>query len=163
MKNKLTSQQNTANVNTSLFVWIHHQDNMDWEVLSELYRIAPLGEKSAKHLETVFSNSMFKCFVYSNSRLVGAGRALADGGDCSYICDIVVHPEFQGIKLGKAIVEKLVALSEGYKKIILYANPGKEGFYQKLGFRRMNTAMAIFANNTQAVELGLISENKMQQ
>jgi len=121
--------------------------------------VAPLGEKSAKHLETVFSNSMFKCFVYSNNRLVGAGRALADGGDCSYICDIAVHPEFQGVKLGKAIVEKLVALSEGYKKILLYANPGKEGFYQKLGFRKMNTAMAIFADDRLVIKSGIISED----
>lgn len=102
---------------------------------------------------------MFKCFVYSNNRLVGAGRALADGGDCSYICDIAVHPEFQGVKLGKAIVEKLVALSEGYKKILLYANPGKEGFYQKLGFRKMNTAMAIFADDRLVIKSGIISED----
>ena len=90
--------------------------------------------------------------------LVGAGRALADGADCSYICDVAVHPEYQGLGLGKKIIVKLVALSEGHKKIILYANPGIEGFYSKLGFHKMNTAMAIFSDQKQAIESGLISE-----
>lgn len=139
-------------------LWETDQNKVNWHELSELYRVAPLGEKSAKSLETVFSNSRFKCFIFSNGHLIGAGRALADGIDCSYICDVAVHPDFQGLKLGKAIIEKLVSASKGHKKIILYANPGKEGFYSRLGFRRMNTAMAIFADQSQALRLGLISE-----
>jgi len=43
-------------------------------------------------------------------------------------------------------------------QIILYANPGKEGFYQKLGFMRMRTAMAIFQNQGRAIEIGLVDE-----
>jgi ribosomal protein S18 acetylase RimI-like enzyme len=137
--------------------WVYEHGNADWEELSELYRIAPLGEKPPDALETVFSNSKFKCFVYSNQSLVGAGRALADGLDCSYICDVAVHPEYQGMGIGREIVQKLVAFSQGHKKIILYANPGKEGFYRKLGFFQMNTAMAIFSNREQALKSGLIS------
>ncbi len=140
------------------FSWDYDHSKVDWYELSELYRIAPLGEHPPKDLATVFSNSKFKCFVYLNKTLVGVGRALADGADCSYICDVSVHPEYQGLGLGKKIVEKLVALSEGHRKIILYAHPGKEGFYCKLGFNKMNTAMAIFSNKKQAIESGLISE-----
>jgi ribosomal protein S18 acetylase RimI-like enzyme len=140
------------------FSWVHDHREVDWDELSALYRIAPLGEKSPKDLATVFSASKFKCLVYSNGILIGAGRALADGADCSYICDVAVHPECQGLGLGKKIVEKLIALSARHKKIILYANPGKEGFYYKLGFHKMKTAMAIFSNQKQAIESGLISE-----
>jgi len=136
--------------------WHYEQSNVDWECLSELYRIAPLGDKPADSLKTVFSNSRYKCFVYADTILIGVGRALADGLDCSYICDIAVHPEHQGIGLGKDIVKKLVALSAGHKKIILYANPGKEGFYNKLGFKKMNTAMAIFFDQEHAIETGLV-------
>ena len=128
------------------FSWSYDQADINWAELSELYRIAPLGEKLANDLVVVFSNSRFKCFVFENSKLIGVGRALADGLDCSYICDVAVHPEYQGTGLGKKIVEKLIELSQGHKKIILYANPGKEGFYSKLGFKKMNTAMAIFQN-----------------
>jgi hypothetical protein len=59
--------------------WKHSIDGVDWKELSALYRAAPLGDKKPLHLQTVFSNSMFRCFVYDNARLVAAGRALERG------------------------------------------------------------------------------------
>jgi ribosomal protein S18 acetylase RimI-like enzyme len=138
------------------FTWRYDQELIDWEELSNLYRIAPLGDKKAEDLQTVFGNSRYKCFVFDGLQLSGAGRALADGLDCSYICDVAVHPDYQGKGIGKGIVEQLTRLSESHAKIILYANPGKEGFYKKLGFKRMNTAMAIFQDEKRALEVGLI-------
>jgi len=139
-------------------VWVYDKSGVDWNELSELYRIAPLGEKSPADLELVFINSKYMCFIYDVSRLIGAGRALSDGSDCSYICDISVHPEYQGYGLGKQIVQTLVEKSKGHRKIILYSEPGKEGFYAKLGFKKMNTAMAIFENEGEAMKKGTISE-----
>jgi ribosomal protein S18 acetylase RimI-like enzyme len=139
------------------YSWIYDQSDINWNKLSDLYRIAPLGDKAAKDLKLVFSNSKFKCFVFDKSTLIGVGRALADGLDCSYICDVAIHPEYQGLGLGRNIINQLIKLSFGHKKIILYANPGKEGFYKKLGFKQMNTAMAIFSNEQQAIEVGLLS------
>lgn len=136
--------------------WQFDESSVDWNDLSRLYRIAPLGEKKPEDLRRAFSNSMFKCFVFEDGVLVGAGRALADGVDCSYLCDIAVHPDFQGRGLGKAVTNRLTELSAGHRKIILYANPGKEGFYEKLGFRRMRTAMAIFQNQERAIREGLV-------
>ena len=138
--------------------WKYTDDTVDWNELSELYRVAPLGAKKPMHLQKVFSNSMFKCFVYEDAKLVGAGRALADGADCSYICDVAVNPSHQGEGLGKKIVAHLVEASRGHKKILLYAVPGKEPFYRKFGFLRMKTAMAIFENQQQQVERGYLSE-----
>ena len=138
------------------FEWKDALDEVDWEELSAMYRAAPLGNKSAAWLKLVFSNSMFRCFVYEEGRLVGAGRAVADGGDCSYLCDIAVLPSHQGVGLGKQIVGRLVELSRGHRKIILYAVPGKEAFYRRFGFARMKTAMAIFQNQALAEEQGYL-------
>jgi ribosomal protein S18 acetylase RimI-like enzyme len=140
-------------------VWKHSLDGVDWEELSALYRAAPLGDKEPSDLHTVFSNSMFKCLVYDEGLLVGAGRALADGRDCSYICDIAVLPTQQGTGLGRQIIDHLVEKSRGHKKIILYAVPGKEPFYRKFGFLRMTTAMAIFENQQVQLKRGYLSEN----
>lgn len=136
--------------------WVYSLESVDCEELSQLYLIAPLGHKDPSDLKVAFSNSMFKCFVYDSGRLIAAGRALADGRDCSYICDVAVHPDYQGIGLGKQVVTKLVTLSKEHKKIILYAAVGKEPFYRKLGFKRMATAMAIFKNQVQALENGYL-------
>src|SRR5262249_5254830 len=56
---------------------------------------------------------------------------------------LAVRPDHQGRGLGQEIIRRLVARAAGPKKIILYANPGTEGFYRRLGFLPMNTAMTI--------------------
>lgn len=139
--------------------WSASTDGVDWDELSALYRAAPLGDKKPAHLRKVFAHSMFCCFVRDGGRLVGAGRALADGADCSYLCDVAVLPSHQGSGLGRQIVGRLVEASRGHRKIILYAVPGKEPFYRKLGFLRMTTAMAIFENQQQQLERGYLSES----
>jgi len=136
--------------------WTDSQDNVNWEELSNLYRIAPLGKKDANDLKVAFGNSMFKWFAYDDGKLIAVGRALADGRDCSYICDVAVHPKYQGQGLGKEVVSRLVEQSRNHKKIILYAAKGKEPFYLKLGFKRMTTAMAIFKDEAQALQNGTI-------
>lgn len=138
--------------------WRLDQVGIDWNELLRLYRIAPLGEKKPEHLQSSFTNSRFKCFVFSDGALVGAGRALADGAACSYTCDVAVHPDYQGRRLGKAIVSRLRDLSTGHRKIILYANPGKEDFYRKLGFLRMRTARAVFQDQENAGRSSLVDE-----
>jgi len=141
------------------YSWIYDVGAVDMDGLSNLYRIAPLGNKPPDALATVFGNSMFVCFVYIGGVLVGAGRVLADGVDCAYIADVAVHPDHQGRGLGKAIIGQLVAMSQNHKKIILYANPGTEGFYAKLGFLRMNTAMAIWHDPASAIDSGVLRAN----
>ena len=143
---------------TTEISWTYDVDDIQWEALSHLYEIALLGTKPVDYLKKVMKNSRYKCFVFSGTQLIGVGRALADGADCSYLCDIAVHPDFQGKGIGKAIVKKLLSFSEGHRKIILYANPGKESFYAKLGFKPMTTAMAIFQDQASALKSGLVTD-----
>ena len=140
--------------------WTDSQDTIDWHELQNLYRLAPLGDKSAELLQTVFTNSRFKCFVRDEAgRLVAAGRVLSDGADCAYLCDVAVMPDHQGTGLGRAVVQRLLDHCKGHRKIILYAVPGKEPFYRRFGFLRMKTAMAIFSNPQQQLERGYLSED----
>lgn len=139
--------------------WTESIDDLDWEELSALYRAAPLGEKAPTDLQLVFTNSMFRSFAREDGRLVAAGRVLADGRDCAYLCDIAVLPSHQGRGLGHGVVSRLVERSKGHRKIILYAVPGREGLYRKLGFRRMRTAMAIFEDQADAYVRGYLSES----
>ena len=139
--------------------WVEDIADVDWEELSALYRVAPLGDKPPDGLRTVFTNSMFVRFVYAGGRLVGAGRALADGLDCAYIADVAVHPDHQGGGLGQALIRGLMDAAAGHRKIILYANPGTEGFYRRLGFLSMNTAMAVWSDPDAAVRSGVLRPN----
>jgi len=140
------------------FKWVDNYKTINWQDLSHLYSIAPLGDKPAEMLQTAFTNSAFTHFVYDDTLLIGVGRALADGVDSAYLCDIAIHPDYQGMGLGKAITQKLLDSLKGYNKIILFANIGKESFYEKLGFSKMTTAMAIFKHQHIAIQKGLVKE-----
>jgi len=123
--------------------WVFEQGAVNFRELGELYRIT-LGEKNPDDLRVAFTNSRFKVFAYDGARLVGAGRAIADGVDCAYLCDVAIHPDYQGQGLGRELMTQLRRLTEGHRKVLLYAAAGKEGFYRRLGFSPLPNAMAIF-------------------
>jgi len=77
--------------------------------------------------------------------------------DCAYIGDVAVHPDHQGRGLGSGIMRRLVELASGHKKIILYASPGTEAFYEGLGFLPMNTAMGLWSDPARVIEIGLLN------
>ncbi|XP_048318278.2 GCN5-related N-acetyltransferase 1, chloroplastic [Ziziphus jujuba] len=69
-------------------------------------------------------------------RPVAFARATGDGVFNAIIWDVVVDPSFQGIGLGKAVMERLVEelLGKGICNIALYSEPRVLGFYRPLGF-----------------------------
>jgi ribosomal protein S18 acetylase RimI-like enzyme len=131
-------------------------DDVSWTALSDVYARAPLGYKEPERLRVVFSNSQYRCLLYVQGELVGAARAFSDGLDCAVICDVAIVPERQGLGLGNALVQHLLRQVRGYKRVLLFCSPGKEAFYERHGFRKMTTAMAIFDDETSARAQGLI-------
>ncbi|GKU90459.1 hypothetical protein SLEP1_g4450 [Rubroshorea leprosula] len=67
---------------------------------------------------------------------VAFARATGDGVFNAIIWDVVVDPSFQGIGLGKAVMERLIEelLQKGICNIALYSEPRVLGFYRPLGF-----------------------------
>jgi ribosomal protein S18 acetylase RimI-like enzyme len=94
------------------------------------------------HCKT-FTSSASVVFVYDDGQLIGFGRAISDRLIQAAIYDVAVLPGYQGQGIGRQIIDMIVKSLPGCN-FILYAAPGKEAFYQKLQFRRMKTAMALF-------------------
>lgn len=140
--------------------WTDSIERVDWHELAALYRAAPLADKDPADLRKAFANSMFTRFGFEGKVLVAAGRVLADGVDIAYLCDVALLPGHQGRGLGRQLVADLLARARGHKKIFLYAVPGKEGFYARLGFRRMTTAMAIFEDQAGAMARGYLEPDE---
>ena len=128
--------------------WTYSSENVDWEELHRLYLAANMVQETAADLKAGFSRSRFKCFAYDGGRLIGVGRALAGWKDCSYICGVAVHPDYQGRGIGREVITRLIHLSRGRRRIYLHAARGKEPFYRKLGFRPTGTTMAMFRDQT---------------
>jgi ribosomal protein S18 acetylase RimI-like enzyme len=123
--------------------WVFEQGGVNFRELAELYRIT-LGARRPDDLRIAFTNSRFKVFAFDDGRLVGAGRALADGVDAAYLCDVAIHPDYQGRGLGRELMAQLHRLTRGHRKVILYAAAGKEGFYRRLGFEPLPNAMVVW-------------------
>ena len=100
-----------------------------------------------------FEASHTTVFAYQGDRLIGFGRAISDGICQAAVYDCAVLPEFQGKGIGKSIVKNILSRLT-HCNIILYASPGKEGFYQKLGFRKMKIGMAHFIRRQAMMERG---------
>lgn len=120
-------------------------ENISWEELARVIELAPLGKRDIGKLETAFRNSEMRCFAYHGGKLIGAGRGISDGALRAAIYDVVVLPEYQGKGIGTMIMKYLLERANA-EITMLFANPGKEPFYGRIGFHKMKTAMAIVDN-----------------
>jgi len=123
---------------------------VDWQEVADLLKNVGMAYQKAEVHQRAFEVSHTTVFVYEKSRLLGFGRALSDGEYQGAIYDVAVLPETQGKGVGKIIIQKILERLPNCN-LILYATPGMEGFYKKLGFGAMKTGMALFTN-LQAME-----------
>lgn len=131
-------------------------DGVDWAAAAEIFERAPLGTREPDTLRRTFENSDLTCFARDGERLVGIARALSDHTVHSVIYDLCMLPEYQGKRLGtrmmKAMLERL-----GTPNVVLWAVPGKEPFYARLGFKPMRTAMTLAENPERSAAMGYIT------
>jgi len=130
-------------------------ENIDWEeVKSLLIRTDMAAYPTEKHRQA-FENSTKVIFVFHGDILIGCGRLLSDFAYQSVIYDVAVDVDSQGKGIGKKIMRELLEGEED-KNILLYATPGKEGFYKKFGFLSAKTGMCRFVHVASAKEKGFI-------
>lgn len=100
---------------------------------------APLSREQAQH---ALQADLHHVAAVENGRVVGMGRLVGDGL-YHILADLVVRPEYQGRGIGRDLVRRLVAYVQertppgGRASLQLIAEPGKEAFYEGLGFRRL--------------------------
>ena len=120
--------------------------DIKWELVPEILKTVGMSFHDAEiHRKTFFSSASV-VFAFDDEQLIGFGRAISDGLIQAAIYDVAVLPSYQGLGIGKQIIEKIVDSLPGCN-FILYASPGKEPFYEKLKFRRMKTGMALFVKS----------------
>lgn len=128
----------------------HDCEGVDWRTISETLKTVGMAYYEPDLHRKAFEASHTTVFVYHAGRLIGFGRAISDGAYQAAIYDCAVLPEFQGKGIGKTIMKNILSRISQCN-VILYATPGKEGFYLKYGFRKMKTGMAVFTT-PQAME-----------
>ncbi|MCL1951552.1 MAG: GNAT family N-acetyltransferase [Oscillospiraceae bacterium] len=98
---------------------------------------------SARQAEAALNSSTFLVAARDGARAVGMARLMGDGGYFAVVLDVVVLPEYQGRGIGREMMTRAVrhiqsGLRPGeHSYTILTCAPGKEGFYEKMGFYRV--------------------------
>lgn len=88
-------------------------------------------------LSQAIAQSWFAVSVWAGPELVGYGRVIADGIHHALIADLIVHPDWQGRGIGRAVLERLVdhCRAARIRDIQLFCARGKADFYRRAGFR----------------------------
>lgn len=117
--------------------------NINWHEVRNILKTVGMSYVDSDIHKKSFENSYTVVFIFDNENLIGFGRAISDGVRQSAIYDVATLPEYQGKGIGGLIIETIIKNTPTCN-FILYASPGKEGFYESLGFRRLKTGMGLF-------------------
>lgn len=128
-------------------------ENIDWNLVFSTLKRVGMNSPDAETCRKAFENSYTTVFAFDGETMVGFARAISDGVRQAAIYDVALIPEYQGKGIGRILIDSIMKKLPGCNAI-LYARPGKEPFYEKMGFRLMKTGMAIFLNPDQMREKG---------
>jgi predicted N-acetyltransferase YhbS len=128
---------------------------IDWIAVRDAMIAVGFANRNPRDIQKAFQHSHGVVFVFHDGKLVGFGRVISDGVYQAALYDVIVLPEYQNQHIGSILVTLLLK-KVAHCNVILYATPGKEGFYAKQGFRKMKTGMAHFLNPERMESRGLI-------
>ncbi len=109
-----------------------------------LYRRAPLYRPVADpaKVQHMYEMASFVLSAWHGTRLVGVARVMTDGVLFSYLCDLAVEPDVQGVGIGRALIDGVLERCKG-TELLLRDSDLSARFYEKLGFRRIGNAWGV--------------------
>jgi ribosomal protein S18 acetylase RimI-like enzyme len=118
----------------------------DYEQVRQLFidtgweqRVADQGR-----FERMVAGASRTVVAVEDTRVVGFARALFDGASNGYISTVAVAPDRRGRGIGRQMVQRLMEVDNpGQITWVLRAGRGAEPFWQKMGFKKSETAMEI--------------------
>ncbi len=125
-----------------LEIYLKLRASVNWKKLSEEQAIMAL------------KNSIYTVTAYIDDKPVGMGRMVGDGAVICYIQDLVVHPSYQKLGVGDALMNKLISHANNLRlpdtelMLCLMCAKGRESFYTRYGF---------IARPTEALGPGMIT------
>lgn len=117
-----------------------HENELD--INTYLGLRAAVGWKTLDNEQAIMAlkNSIYTLTATIDDKVVGMARMVGDGAVICYIQDLVVHPSYQKLGVGQALMERLVRHADEIKlqgtelMLCLMCAKGREGFYEKYGF-----------------------------
>lgn len=106
------------------------------EALQDLCASVGWAKRDPDLINRALANSLAVVSAWDDDLLVGFARATGDKVFNATIWDVAVRPSYQRLGLGKRIMREIINQLDAYpiSLITLYADPGRDGFYKRLGF-----------------------------
>lgn len=89
-------------------------------------------------VKIALENTLYSVVIFDDGKPIGISRIVGDGRIVFFIKDVVVIPEYQKLKIGSMLMERIeqylsnTACEGAY--IGLMSTPGQTEFYKKFGF-----------------------------
>ncbi len=134
-----------------------HNTGLTPEEYRTIKQSANWGEvPDIQYIAMALARSLYFVVARDGGKAVGMARLIGDGVFYWHVQDVIVLPEYQGKGIGKMLIENLLEhirehMPGSATNVGLMSAIGKEGFYEKLGFKTRS------ANNRgEAMERGVI-------
>ena len=116
------------------------ENALSYEIYHELRNCVGWKNWSEEQARKALKNSAYNIVVQDGAEAVAMARLIGDG-IYYIIVDVVVVPSYQGQGIGQRLIEMLLEYvtqnqpAGSRVSVQLIAEKGKEGFYEKLGFK----------------------------
>ena len=126
-----------------------------FEVVVSLLQEISIFEPSPEIYDEIWTSfssqpNSFPTVALSEGEVVGFASLLVErkvrGGKMGHIEDVVSHPDFRGLGVGRFLISELVDLAStlGCYKVALHCHTQSVGFYEKCGFHPNGNSMQKF-------------------
>ena len=144
------------------------KSKIDYQQLQMLFNQAAFWarERTIQNLKTAVTNSNPVGTVWDGKTMIGFCRGTSDGIYRATIWDVVIHQEYQGLGLGRKLVETALShpLMSQVERVYLMTTY-QQKFYEKIGFQENQSTTMVLQNayDLNPISLGdasMITETK---
>ena len=125
------------------------KSKIDYQQLQMLFNQAAFWarERTIKDLKTAVLNSNPVVTIWDDQTMIGFCRGTSDGVYRGTIWDVVIHKEYQGLGLGRKLVETALShpLMSQVERVYLMTTY-QQKFYQKIGFQENQSTTMVLQN-----------------
>ncbi|MFP4121523.1 GNAT family N-acetyltransferase [Coleofasciculus sp.] len=122
---------------------------VDYVQLQALFRLSAFWAKdrSIEDWKIAIANSEPVITVWDDQRLIGFARATSDGIYRATIWDVVIHPDYRGVGLGRKLVETVLSHPKLCRIERVYLmTTHQQRFYERIGFECNSTTTMVLYN-----------------
>ncbi|MGF1590996.1 MAG: GNAT family N-acetyltransferase [Pleurocapsa sp.] len=131
------------------------KSKVDFEQLQSLFIRTAFWARSRNmdDLKIAIANSNPVVTVWDGDRLIGFARATSDGVYRAAIWDVVIDPNYQGVGLGRKLVQTVLShpLVSKVERVYL-TTTHQQSFYERIGFKRNESTTMVLYNNSETSE-----------